>query len=175
MDDICLKRVNFDEIPLTLLEYVYLTTFPNKLRDEMCFFLNKFYPQNREFCREIMISRLKMKFTKNQLVSLFETYLDVEPHVEFSFKNKTFVFLLSDIENNSILVSSEREKYYTYYREITLIDYPNNYKVKMVFQLDENKKIFTDKHIVIEIWEEDMSCMLENMKLLPITSKNQKA
>lgn len=173
MDDICLKRVNFDEIPLTLLEYVYLTTFPIKLRDEMCIFLNKFYPQNRGFCREIMISRLKMKFTKNQLFSLFETYLDVEPHVEFSFKNKTFAFLLSDIENNSILVSSECGKYYTYYREITLIDYPNNYKVKMVFQLDENKKIFTDKHIVIEIWEEDMSCILENMKLLPITSKNK--
>lgn len=44
----------------------------------------------------------------------------------------------------------------------------------MIFQLDENRKIFTDKHIVIEIWEEDMSRMLGNMRLLPITSKNQK-
>lgn len=36
------------------------------------------------------------------------------------------------------------------------------------------EKLVFVKLIVIEIWEEDMSCMLENMKLLPITSKNQK-
>lgn len=174
MDDICLKRVNFGEIPLTLLEYVYLTTFSNELRDEMRIFLNKFYQQNREFCREVMISRLKMNFTKSQLVSLFETYLDVEPYIEFSFKNQTFTFLLSDIEKRAIFVSLEDRKYFISCKEITLIDNPSNYKVKMIFQLDENRKIFTDKHIVIEIWEEDMSRMLGNMRLLPITSKNQK-
>lgn len=174
MDDICLKKVNFDEIPLTLLEYIYLTTFPKEVKEEMRIFLNKFYPQNRKFCREIMISRLKMRFTKKQLASLFETYTDVEPYIEFSFKNETFSFLLSDIEENAIFVSLEDRKYFISCKEITLIDNPNNYKVKMIFQLDENRKIFTDKHIVIEIWEEDMSRMLGNMRLLPITSKNQK-
>lgn len=33
MDDICLKKVNFDEIPLTLLEYIYLTTFPKEVKE----------------------------------------------------------------------------------------------------------------------------------------------
>lgn len=174
MDEICLKRVNFDEIPLNLLEYIYLTTFPKEVKEEMRIFLNKFYQQNREFCREIMISRLKMRFTKKQLTSLFETYSDVEPYIEFSFKNQTFTFLLSDIEKRAIFISFEDRKYFISCKEITLIDNPNNYKVKMIFQLDENRKIFTDKHIVIEIWEEDMSRMLGNMRLLPITSKNQK-
>lgn len=151
------SEVDYNKVPSGLLMYIYESFFDNKEKDNKSYckeILYAFFTANPTECRQMMIKKIKLKFSIEKQKSIFESYLNDKPYIDVYYNNIKYSFLLDEIikipyKNIIAQFKTTNGQVFTENLNVHFTYFEDEDRVKYVIFNDDNVDLVSDGSVKV--------------------------